>query len=308
MIISILNSIGKKYKQKRHLYKPLLWFILIAFSLYLSILITFASLFQGTEELCFTYKNLTVTSFWDCFYFSCITFHTIGYGDIIPDGEYSKMYVEILSFISLLFVILFSGYSVHLFIKAENEVKKIRIRNITLQHLLQITDDFTSKFIPEKFRNKEKKIINIYYDKYTSIVVNIKEDSNLSDIMSEIKRKIEKYIYCLKDSGQNENVHMLVVKEMDQYFEYTGNYLKDLKEGKRDYLEYLDDEISIKMYDVIEKLEKFDYYYKIKSQTSKSVFEKYEKIYYPISKIIEEAIELQMELVSMSKPIKDKIN
>ena len=281
-----------------------MWFILIAFFFYIAILISFASLFQQTGELCFTNKNIAATSFLDCFYFSCITFHTIGYGDIIPDGEHSKVLVVALSFLSLLFIVLFSGYSIHLFIKAENEAKKLKVKYIALQNLLKITNNFTCEFIPIEL--KSKKSIIVYYDIHSVYIEEVKEGISLHRIINEIDREINEYINYLKVSTENKIVHQLSSKRIDEYSKYIYHYLENLHTYNQKFTEYSDDTILAKVYDIIQHIDEFHHYYKLSNELRSSSFAKNERIAFPISQIVEKAIELQIELISMSKPIKDK--
>lgn len=274
-------------------------FFLFSFFFYIAILITFASLFQQTGELCFPNKNLVVTSFLDCFYFSCITFHTIGYGDIIPDGEYSKMLVITLSFLSLLFVVLFSGYSIHLFIKAENEKKKLNVKYIALQNLLQITTNLTKKFVSSMF--KENSISTIYFDKYSTNLWVIKEGTHLSTISNAIQKEIKGYVEYLKYSTE-DSLHQIGSKKLKEYFLLIDKYLEVVKEHNQKYGLFTDDNISDKIYTIIQNIDNFHYYHSLRdSIPSYSDFDKNVSTAFNISEIIEKAIDLEVELISMSK-------
>lgn len=331
MTTAFYDSIGKKYKTKKHLFKPVMWFILIAFLFYVSILMSFASLFQQSGELCFANKNVTVTSFEDCFYFSCITFHTIGYGDIIPDGESSKRLIILLSFISLLFVVFFSGYSIHLFIKAEYGQRTLKVKYIALQNLLKVTDDFSGNFILPKFIDSVNDCsIDVYYGQYYVIVKKIKDGTQLFDIIDELEKDLKLHIVGLKYMNTDIR-YLLSIKRIEDYFQGIEFYLKNLKEHNQKYWEYTDEIISIKIYDIMQEIEQFHNLIEVDSKESPSKelistllenniiendemvssflssendntrFRESNGIVHPISILVMKAIELQKELLSMSK-------
>lgn len=76
----------------------LVFFLIISF---------FAFLFFETN--CVEFKNNTA-SFGDCFYFSLITFATIGYGDILPTCDLAKNVILLETISSLIFIPVFGGY------------------------------------------------------------------------------------------------------------------------------------------------------------------------------------------------------
>lgn len=336
MTTAFYNSIGRKYKTKKHLFKPLMWFIIIAFLFYLGILLAFAFWFQQTGELCYTNKPFAITSFEDCFYFSCITFHTIGYGDIIPDGETSKRLVILLSFISLLFVVLFSGYSIHLFIKVGDEQKKLKVKYIALQNLLKITDAFSGKFILPKFIDSVNDVsIDICYGQYYVFVRKIKDATQLSDIIDELEKDLKLHVEGLKYTDSDIR-HILSVKRIEDYLNCIECYLKNLKEHNQKYGEYTDEVISTKIYDIIQEIEQFNDLKELNpkesisrdllskelilnllknnfiendkmtesflsSELEDTCFVESNDIVHPISMLVTKAIELQKELLSMGK-------
>jgi hypothetical protein len=59
----------------------------------------------------------TQLSFFDYFYFSLVTFSTIGYGEIIPTGPAGKIIIVLESCIGLAYTPFFGGYLAYLFIQ-----------------------------------------------------------------------------------------------------------------------------------------------------------------------------------------------
>ncbi len=70
--------------------------------------IHFAALYILTAGLC--YDDLTVTSRLDALYFSFVTTLTIGYGDILPQNEYGKIFVILQGTIFIIFSLLFLSF------------------------------------------------------------------------------------------------------------------------------------------------------------------------------------------------------
>ena len=69
--------------------------------------------------------------FWKAVYFSIVSFHTIGFGDIRPVTDQGRQIVMIQSTISLFFTAIFSGFLVYFVIRRPNDIfstKKIYIR------------------------------------------------------------------------------------------------------------------------------------------------------------------------------------
>ena len=141
----------KKKKETQHLILIISLFVKFILA-YLVILIIFACLFQHSGGLCKTGDNITANSFFDCLYFSFITFHTIGYGDIIPDNDEAKKLIMLLSSISLIYTTLFAGFIIDAFIKQREEIKKIPLQQISLVHLFDIIYPFCHPWIPSEYK------------------------------------------------------------------------------------------------------------------------------------------------------------
>jgi len=103
--------------------KRILLFILTGIVVYSIIIATFGLLYQKTNSICYSGINAqTVTDFWDCFYFSLVSFQTIGYGDIFPALPVAKDLLFAESITSTLFVSVFSGFLVYFFFKRPDNV------------------------------------------------------------------------------------------------------------------------------------------------------------------------------------------
>ena len=80
-------------------------------------------------------------NFWECVYFSCISFGTIGYGEIIPSGVTGQSFVFLQSMSSILFVSIFGGYITYLFLKRPDNIiitDNIHIRPLTTDTLFSV--------------------------------------------------------------------------------------------------------------------------------------------------------------------------
>lgn len=98
-------------------------FILSGILVYATIIAIFGLFYLKTNSICYSGINpQTVTDFWDCFYFSLVSFQTIGYGDIFPALPIAKNLLFAESITSTIFVSVFSGFLVYFFFKRPNDV------------------------------------------------------------------------------------------------------------------------------------------------------------------------------------------
>jgi len=97
--------------------------ILIGAVTYSVIILIFGFFYQQTNSICYAGdKPQTVTDFWDCCYFSLVSFQTIGYGDIFPALPCSKKLLFTESILQTIYLSLFSGLLVYSFIKRPNNI------------------------------------------------------------------------------------------------------------------------------------------------------------------------------------------
>ena len=114
--------------------REVLVFILIALGSYLFFIFVFAWIYYSSGSVEMTPYGKSVTekvNFEKAVYFSIVTFHTIGYGDIHPVTQVGRQVVMVQSTISLFFTSIFSGFLVFFVIKRPQDVfttKKVYIR------------------------------------------------------------------------------------------------------------------------------------------------------------------------------------
>ncbi len=114
--------------------RQVLVFILISLGAYLVFIFGFAWIYYYSASIEMTPYAKPYTeriNFEKAVYFSIVTFHTIGYGDIHPVTQYGRQIVMIQSTISLFFTSIFSGFLVYFVIKRPQDVfttKKVYIR------------------------------------------------------------------------------------------------------------------------------------------------------------------------------------
>jgi hypothetical protein len=112
----------------------LIRFILISVICYALLILIFAVLYYSTNSIEFTpYSRSAVSKvdFKQSIYFSIVTFHTIGFGDIHPVSDPGRLIVMVQSTISLFFTAIFSGFLVYFVIKRSDDIfltKKLYIR------------------------------------------------------------------------------------------------------------------------------------------------------------------------------------
>ncbi|WP_100429898.1 ion channel [Flavobacterium sp. 1] len=100
----------------------ILSFVLVAIAIYIFIISIFGFLYQYTSSICYSKNDSIVGNFWDCFYFSLVSFQTIGYGDIFPFLPIAKILIFIESIFQTIFISLFSGFLIYFFIKRPKDV------------------------------------------------------------------------------------------------------------------------------------------------------------------------------------------
>jgi hypothetical protein len=117
--------------------KVLLRFIILSITCYALLILAFAYWYYATNSIELTpyYKHSdTIVDFKKAIYFSIVSFHTIGYGDIHPITDQGRFIVMIQSTVSLFFTAIFSGFLVYFVIKRQGDL-------------------FSTKFLYIRFRN-----------------------------------------------------------------------------------------------------------------------------------------------------------
>ncbi|MCX6304699.1 MAG: potassium channel family protein [Bacteroidetes bacterium] len=122
--------------------REVLLFILVSLGVYMTFIFGFAWIYYNTGSIEMTpystpYNHPGVApvsnkiNFEKAVYFSIVSFHTIGFGDIHPVTQLGRQIVMIQSTISLFFTSIFSGFLVYFVIKRPQDVfttKKVYIR------------------------------------------------------------------------------------------------------------------------------------------------------------------------------------
>jgi hypothetical protein len=109
-------------------------FILISLGIYFVFIFGFAWIYYATGSIEMTPYSKPFAekiNFEKAVYFSIVSFHTIGFGDIHPVTQFGRQIVMIQSTISLFFTAIFSGFLVYFVIKRPQDVfttKKVYIR------------------------------------------------------------------------------------------------------------------------------------------------------------------------------------
>lgn len=105
--------------------RELLIFILISLCVYIFVIVGFAYIYYISGSIGLTQyskHNPEVIDFEKAIYFSIVSFHTIGFGDIHPTTDLGRQIVIIQSTISLFFTAIFSGVLVYFVIKRPKDI------------------------------------------------------------------------------------------------------------------------------------------------------------------------------------------
>ncbi|MCX6249290.1 MAG: potassium channel family protein [Bacteroidetes bacterium] len=124
--------------------RQILTFILFAFCIYSFIIVVFSFIYYKTQSIGLTPYAKPFTEkvdFEKSVYFSIVSFHTIGFGDIHPVSTLGRRIVMVQSVISMFFTSLFSGFLVYFIIKRPNDIfttRRLYIRFRNERYLLSI--------------------------------------------------------------------------------------------------------------------------------------------------------------------------
>jgi hypothetical protein len=105
--------------------KEILLFIFLFLSLYALIILLFAYFYYSTNSIGMTVYSNSVADkidFRKAIYFSIVSFHTIGFGDIRPMTDQGRFIVMIQSTISLFYTAIFSGFLIYFVIKRPRDI------------------------------------------------------------------------------------------------------------------------------------------------------------------------------------------
>ena len=130
----LLNSPFPNNMNFRFKTREVLIFVLISLGIYLGLIFGFAWIYYNSGSIAMTPYSKPYAdkiNFEKAVYFSIVSFHTIGFGDIHPVTQLGRQVVMIQSTISLFFTSIFSGFLVYFVIKRPQDVfttKKVYIR------------------------------------------------------------------------------------------------------------------------------------------------------------------------------------
>ena len=105
--------------------RTIAWFIIVAVAIYIVIILLFGYAYYATRSIGFfraTTRTFEEIDFLKALYFSVVSFHTIGYGDIYPISQQGRMILMIQSFTSLFYTSVFAGLLVYFIIKRHADI------------------------------------------------------------------------------------------------------------------------------------------------------------------------------------------
>jgi hypothetical protein len=105
--------------------RTIAWFLLAAVAIYMVIILVFGYAYYSTGSIGFfraTTRTMEQIDFMKALYFSVVSFHTIGYGDIYPISQQGRMILMTQSFVSLFYTSVFAGMLVYFIIKRHADI------------------------------------------------------------------------------------------------------------------------------------------------------------------------------------------
>ena len=116
--------------------KEIIWFLSVTIGVYACLIFLFAILYYGTGSIGF-YRPIQRVyepiDFQKAIYFSIVSFHTIGYGDIYPLTASGRYILMTEAFTSLFFTSIFSGFLVYFVIRRRDDIFTTRFVYIRLR-------------------------------------------------------------------------------------------------------------------------------------------------------------------------------
>jgi hypothetical protein len=178
--------------------RELFRFCLYAFCCYAVFIFLFAYLYYATGSIALTVYSTTDTEkvdFGKALYFSIVSFHTIGFGDIHPVTNLGRTIVMIQSAISIFFTAMFSGLLVYYVIKRPNDIFSTR------KLYIRFRDE--SYWLSIRLGNKGRSIIDVNgrFEAWT-----IEDNSRIRAFQSERELPdLERILYYDMNLGEPEN-------------------------------------------------------------------------------------------------------
>lgn len=211
--------------------REVFFFILISLSVYLFFIFGFAWMYYHSDCIEMTPYLKPVSdklNFEKAVYFSIVTFHTIGFGDIHPVTQFGRQLVMVQSTISLFFTSIFSGFLVYFVIKRPQDV--FTTRKVYIRHRKG------SYFLSLRLGNKGRDIIDLKSKFEAWTIVN---NTRIRAFRCEDELPdLEKILYFdldLDDPG-NQPLRTALVKTLSEgtllhmKFSFIGN---DIKTGEQ---------------------------------------------------------------------------
>ncbi len=219
--------------------REVLVFILISLGIYFIFIFGFAWTYYITGSIEMTHYAKPYSeriNFEKAVYFSIVSFHTIGFGDIHPVTQLGRQVVMIQSTISLFFTSIFSGFLVYFVIKRPQDVfttKKVYIRYRQDHYFLSLRlgnkgrdiIDLKSKFEAWTIENNTRIRAFRYEEELPDLEKILYYDINLDDPASQSLRT------AISDALLNKTL-------LHMKFSFIGN---DIKTGEQvAYAKYYD--------------------------------------------------------------------
>ena len=136
--------------------REILWFLFVTIGVYTFLIFLFAILYYSTSSIGF-YRPIERVydpiNFEKAIYFSIVSFHTIGYGDIYPLTSSGRYILMTEAFSSLFFTSIFSGFLVYFVIRRRDDM-------FTTRHVyIRLRKD--KWFLSMRLGNKGRAIIDM---------------------------------------------------------------------------------------------------------------------------------------------------
>jgi len=136
--------------------KEIFWFLILTIGVYAFLIFAFAISYYNTNSIGF-YRPIERVyepiNFEKAIYFSIVSFHTIGYGDIYPLTPPGRVILMVEAFTSLFFTAIFSGFLVYFVIRRRDDI--FTTRNV----YIRLWKD--KWFLSIRFGNKGRVIIDM---------------------------------------------------------------------------------------------------------------------------------------------------
>ena len=190
--------------------REILWFLVSTIVIYTCLIFLFAILYYNTNSIGF-YRPIQRVyepiDFEKAIYFSIVSFHTIGYGDIYPLTTSGRLILMTEAFTSLFFTAIFSGFLVYFVIRRRDDI-------FTTHHVyIRLRKD--KWFLSIRLGNKGRAIIDMK-GKFEAWIVQdntrvriFRYDEEMADMES-----ILYYDICLDDPAA-EKLRQALVDSLD---------------------------------------------------------------------------------------------